>query len=242
MNNKNIYRGIIHIHSCYSYDSILSIENIAKFALKNKLNFVCVTDHNTIAGSLALKQYVEKHKLPIEVIIGAEYKTSLGDIIALGIKEEIKILDFDSFIEEVKKQGGLLLFPHPYKGHKNIDYIAKKVDLIEVFNSRVGQKENERAKKLALKYGKQIYFASDAHTYLSLGNCIIEFEKIENNFLESLLKAKIRPVCCINSYYFEVVYSQFLKSLKLKDVKIFLKQMKNLLKLGTTLKLFKKIS
>ena len=143
------YRGIIHFHSKYSYDSLLGIEEIVEFAKQNNLNFLCLTDHNTIEGAIELYNYVQKKKLDIEVIIGAEYKTSLGDIIALCIKEEITEMEFDAFVAEVRRQNGVLLLPHPYKGHRNIEYIASKVDLIEVFNSRVKDEDNHRALLLA---------------------------------------------------------------------------------------------
>ena len=50
-----MYRGLIHFHSCYSYDSILSIKNIVSFAIENDLNFLILTDHDNINGSKVLK-------------------------------------------------------------------------------------------------------------------------------------------------------------------------------------------
>jgi len=234
------YRGIIHFHSKYSYDSMLSIERIVDLALKYELNFICLTDHENIEGSIALYNYVKDQKIPIEVIIGAEYNTSLGDVIALGIRKEIKNLTFDSFVDEVKGQGGILLFPHPYKGHKDIEYIASKVNMIEVFNSRVPEDSNKKAKLLAKKINKPVYYASDAHNQFSFNNSILEFDRKED-FLYSLLSSRIKCIVCKKSFYWEIIYSQIVKSYKKRDIKLFIAQLKSMLKLVLKLKLFKRI-
>jgi len=234
------YRGIIHFHSKYSYDSMLSIERIVDLALKYELNFICLTDHENIGGSIALYNYIQEKKIPIEVIIGAEYNTSLGDVIALGIQKEIENLTFDNFMKEVKKQGGIVLFPHPYKGHKEVDYIASKVDMIEVFNSRVSDDGNLKAKELAQKFNIPIYYASDAHNQFSFNNSILEFDRKED-FLYSLLSSRIKCIVCKKSFYWEIIYSQIVKSYKKRDMKLFVAQLKSMLKLVLKLKLFKRI-
>ena len=129
------YRGLIHFHSRYSFDSILSIKSIVNFALSENLNFLVLTDHDTIEGSVKLKEYIENKGYDIEVLIAAEYCTEYGDVIALDIKYEIKDMNFNNFISLVKEQEGYILFPHPYVGHKNLEEIANQADLIETFNS-----------------------------------------------------------------------------------------------------------
>ncbi len=223
-----MYRGLIHFHSEYSYDSITSIKSIVKFSLKSNLNFLVLTDHDTIKGSIELKKYIEKNNIPIEVIIAAEYNTEYGDIIALGINKEILNMKFDLFVDEVRENNGLLLFPHPYKGHINIEYIAQKVDMIEAFNSRTDDKSNDKALKLSYKYNKPVYYASDAHNYNNFKNCIIEFNK-NDSFLNSVMNNNIFPHNKHKTKYFEVLYSQYIKSLKTRNLKLFIQMSKSLL-------------
>ena len=45
----------------YEFQIITSIESIVNFALKKKLNFLILTDHDTIKGSQNLKQYVAEN-------------------------------------------------------------------------------------------------------------------------------------------------------------------------------------
>jgi predicted metal-dependent phosphoesterase TrpH len=223
-----MYRGLIHFHSEYSYDSILSIKSIVNFALKENLNFLVLTDHDSIKGAIELSKYINKHNYNIEVIISAEYNTEYGDIIALNINKEIENMNFNSFINEVKKQNGLLFFPHPYKGHANIEHIAEKVDFIEIFNSRTDNMSNEKALNLASKYNKLIYYATDAHNYSSLKNCILEFKK-DGTLIESLKNNTIMKCNQRKSYYIEVLYSQFIKSFKKKDLYLFKQLIRSLL-------------
>ena len=167
-----MYRGLIHFHSCYSYDSISSIKSIVEFALKNGINFLILTDHDTIDGSRELKAYVDRNDIDLEVIIAAEYKTEFGDVIAAGIQTEIISMEFENFINEVRAQGGIILFPHPYVGHKSIEKIAAASDMIEVFNSRVPDELNQKSLELAIKYNKPIYYSPDAHAVCELKNSI----------------------------------------------------------------------
>tara|TARA_B100000965_G_C19515330_1_gene723930 strand:+ start:474 stop:1184 length:711 start_codon:yes stop_codon:yes gene_type:complete len=227
-----IYKGLIHFHSKYSYDSILSIKSIVNFAIKRDLNFLILTDHDTIKGSQKLREYIKKKGHNIEVIIAAEYCTEYGDIIALDIKEEINDMKFNKFISSVRSQGGYILFPHPYVGHKNINKIAEHSDLIEVFNSRTNDKKNDESEKLAETYSKNIYFASDAHNKNSLKNAIVEFEK-DGNIIDSLLKNKITLKSPQKTFLYEIYLSQIIKSIKHKNLKlfvrIFLSSIKNLI-------------
>lgn len=235
-----MYRGLIHFHSCYSYDSILSIKNIVSFAIENDLNFLILTDHDNINGSKVLKNYIEEKKLEIEVLIASEYNTEYGDIIALNIKEEIKDMQFESFIKGVKRQNGVLLFPHPYKGHKNIKVIASNVDMIEAFNARIDDINNDKALILAKEYNKPIYYATDAHNFKSLKNAIIEFKK-QDNLINSLLNSKIFAKSQDKSYLWEIYLSQYIKSFKQRNIKLFLFLFLRSIKNFVNLKLFRKI-
>ena len=44
-----------HVHTCYSKDSLTSLEAVMGACRKRGLDKVAITDHNTIAGALALR-------------------------------------------------------------------------------------------------------------------------------------------------------------------------------------------
>ena len=82
------------------------------------------------------------------------------------------------------------MLPHPFIGHKNIEFLYSQSDLVEVFNSRVDDANNAKALSLATNLIKK-YSSPDAHLLNEYKNSIIEvrnrkferkFEKWRNNF------------------------------------------------------------
>ena len=159
--------GDFHIHSKYSFDSIMSPKKIIKTAVKKNIDLIAITDHNTIKGGVEVKKASGDN---IKVIVGAEIKTDIGDIIGFNLNNEIKSINWEEVLDQIKAQGGLSMLPHPYRSHKNIYEIAKKVDFIEVWNARSTIYQNEQAFNLAKKLKKKMLAGSDAHLYSEIGN------------------------------------------------------------------------
>jgi predicted metal-dependent phosphoesterase TrpH len=157
----------LHIHSKYSYDSFLKPDKIIKIAKKRSLKGIAITDHNTIKGGLkALRENKDKE---FDLIIGAEIKTDLGDIIGLFLNEEIKSRRFYEVIDEIKSQDGLTVLPHPYRQHKNPEKMVDHVDLIEGFNARTKKIYNDKSCQLAKGFECTVIAGSDAHLAFEIG-------------------------------------------------------------------------
>jgi len=169
-------RGIIHCHSKYSYDSLTSISAYLKVAQRQSLDFIVLTDHDTIAGSQALKAAAALRLPHLQVPIAAEYYTDEGDVIAAFIEGEVRARKFTDFVTEVREQNGLLLLPHPYVGHQAAEKVAAACDLVEVFNCRTTESRNSRAYELARSLGKHGYAGADAHFARSICGAIVEVE------------------------------------------------------------------
>ena len=214
-------KGIFHIHSTISYDGLNSFSKLASFVEKFELDFIILSDHDTINGSLHLSKILKERGFKVEVPITAEYKTSKGDIIATYINKEIKNLEWHSFISEVKNQGGVLILPHPYDGHKDIEELAANVDAIEVFNSRSSLKNNCKSYLLAKKFKKPMLWASDSHLPFTLKNVIVGYEG-DILFRDALLQDKVIPIVAKRSTYFDLFFSQLKKALIKKDLMLVL--------------------
>lgn len=190
-----ILRGDIHIHSKYSYDSVMEPYNILKLCDKFGFDVLSITDHDSIEGSLIAKKHGAE--FGIKVLIGEERKTDCGDIIGLNLNEEINSYNWIEVIEEIKNQGGISIFPHPFRGHNKIEKIAQYVDIIETFNSRSSIDENNKALNLALKFNKPSVAGSDAHVYSELGNSIIDcddFFTYDKNIIANIYSNKLQKV------------------------------------------------
>lgn len=184
----------LHIHSKYSYDSILDPERIIKIAKKKGLNGVAITDHNTIKGGVKASKI---NKNPdFQVIVGAEIKTNIGDIIGLWLNEEIRKREWEEVVDEIHAQGGVVILPHPYRGHKIVEEVAKRVDVIEVFNARSPKEVNKKAYELAMKLQKGISAGSDAHLSFEIGRgTVIVNSDLKKELLYSNVKitGKVSP-------------------------------------------------
>ncbi len=161
----------LHIHSKYSGDSVIEPATILKIAKKKRLNGVAVTDHLTIKGGVeALKLNTDPNFL---VIVGSEIESSnKEDVVGLFLTEEIRSRQTAEIIEEIREQGGVAFWAHPFREGKNLlsSALIERVDLIEGFNSKTSASRNRLAQTLAGQYGKPLIGASDAHHASEIGN------------------------------------------------------------------------
>lgn len=199
----------LHIHSKYSFDSILHPKDILKIAKKKGLNGIAITDHNTLKGSIEAKNLNQDKDFL--VITPAEFATNNGDIIGLFLKREIKERDTLKVIEAIQRQGGIAVLPHPYKGHNLTEDILRKIDVVECFNSRTTKENNNKAKALAMQYNKPMIAGSDAHFAFEIGASRIMLKS--NNVRYEILNGKVDLETKSTPLYFESL-SQMIKSLK----------------------------
>lgn len=220
--NNILKKGIFHFHSTISYDGLNSIKGIFRFIKKHNLDFAVLTDHNTIKGSIELAEMVKQNGFKVEIPISAEYKTDKGDVIAINIKNDITNMKWDYFVKEVRLQNGIIILPHPYDGHTDIEELAREVDAIEVFNGRSSIINNFKSYLLAEKYNKTKIWASDAHISFSLKNVIIGFPSKDENFITALLNCNLVPLICRNNSVFDLLLSQIKKGIYFKNLRIIL--------------------
>jgi len=171
----------LHCHTKYSYDASSSIESIIGQAKKMGLDGVAITDHeNTNCWQEALEAG-EKHNFLI--ILGEEMKTAKGDVLGLFLKQRIDGYKKDPrwVMEQIKKQNGLVIIPHPFHGSEGFrDDITKYlalIDGIEVFNGRKpGTSPDDKAMEFAKKHNLGMTAGSDSHYYKGIGYTYTEFE------------------------------------------------------------------
>lgn len=111
MMNKYEYIGNMHIHSSLS-DGSGSIREIARAGREAGLDFIAVTDHNTLAGK---ETGFEGWQDGILVLVGVELGYKKNHYIALGVDKPISADDNDpqKTIDAVNAQGGFGYLAHP---------------------------------------------------------------------------------------------------------------------------------
>ena len=103
--------GVIHAHSTAS-DGQLPPEAIARIADREGLDFLILTDHNTLKPLADGKQGRTGRTL---LLIGEEISTQAGHVLALRVKREVSPRQEAQWtIDQVSAQGGLGFIAHPF--------------------------------------------------------------------------------------------------------------------------------
>jgi predicted metal-dependent phosphoesterase TrpH len=187
----------LHMHSRHSVDSLNRPARIIAAAQKRGLAGIAVTDHDSIAGGLEASRLAPAGFV---VIVGAEYYTEAGDIVALFLSREIKSRTAVDVINEAHDQGGLAFLPHPLRGHRGLtDAVLRAVDGFEVLNSRAGWFDPLNAASAlpdwSLLGGKAALGCSDAHLISEIGRAytVIEGPRTAENVRAAIQAAATQP-------------------------------------------------
>jgi predicted metal-dependent phosphoesterase TrpH len=186
----------LHIHSNYSSDSGLSIDDILKQAVKKGLDGIAICDHNTVAGSLHARNRTLELSLPLLVLPAVEVSTTKGHLLILGIRDNIQPnLTPEETVKIAHEKGGVVIAAHPFKIRSIGSVDGLDVDAIETFNSRCMFGENTKAKEMARLLGKPQVGGSDSHVLatIGLGFTEIDAEPDVGSVLSAIREGKTRP-------------------------------------------------
>ncbi len=125
--------GDLHCHTVHS-DGVMTVPELAGFAAGRGLDFIAVTDHNTVSHHAELPAAAAAQG--ITLLPGQEVTTHRGHAGALG---DVGWVDFrepaDSWLAATERGGGLLSINHPFGGHLSWTIpMTRKPPLIEVWH------------------------------------------------------------------------------------------------------------
>lgn len=179
-----------HLHTMFSYDSKTSPEAVLERALEAGLACVCVTDHDTIEGAVALTNI----RCPeVEIVVGCEFTVEDGShVIGLHLKDMISEKGVPMLLEEIQLQGGLVLLPHPFRRSSGIfrtemrrsDEFVREVlsftDMVECFNGGDSYDHNQKSFAFAMARGLPTVAGSDAHDAAWIGSVFVEYAEADS--------------------------------------------------------------
>jgi predicted metal-dependent phosphoesterase TrpH len=131
-----------HSHSIHS-DGSLSLEELASLGVKQGLELLAITDHNTVSHHPNLPEI--SNKFGINLLPGQEVTTASGHANAFG---KIDWVDYrqatDKWLSDTKERGGLLSINHPvaYPCHWDRD-IPSGLQFLELWHSSWDRKSEE---------------------------------------------------------------------------------------------------
>ena len=215
----------LHIHTCYSYDSLIKPKEVVFYAKKRGLDGVAITDHDRVDGALKVTK-----KTDFLVIPGIEISSLHGHIIGLNIQEAVPPrLDVDETLDRIYEAGGIAVACHPVIFFKESlrEHISSRFDAIEVINSSAFpfNYSVKRSEEIASRLGIARVAGSDAHYGPEIGyaytlvNAEPEVDEIVKAINEGLCSPYGRaiPLTTRLKREFLVLKRKFLSSRKSSD-------------------------
>lgn len=196
-----------HMHeNKYSFDSLISLDEIITTAKEVGLDGVCITNHDN--ATLIKETGSSFYKDGILVLVGAEILTTKGDIVVFNIDN----LPEDKFLPNklsprellslVKANNGVTIAAHPYRKNNrglgdHIYEVADILDGVEAFNGSTPPHLNLTAYKTATELDLGIFGASDCHITKKIGSYATEFNgniRDMKDFVEAVKSKDCCPV------------------------------------------------
>jgi hypothetical protein len=110
LDGEGVYGGNFHTHTVAS-DGSQTYHEVVDEAVRLGLDFIVITDHNTISTATSTFCPGEKRLL---CVIGEEISTNEGHMLGVGIKSAIPPrLSAQETIERIHAQGGIAIAAHP---------------------------------------------------------------------------------------------------------------------------------
>jgi predicted metal-dependent phosphoesterase TrpH/glycosyltransferase involved in cell wall biosynthesis len=190
----------LHLHTNWSHDCQIPVEELLDHAETEGLGAIAVTDHNVFGGALDAAELARGRDLI--VIPGEEVKTDdQGEVIGLFISEEIpRGMSFGETVEAIRAQGGVVYVPHPFDrlhaipGPATLHRHLSEIDVLEVYNARLlFEAYNDEALRFARKYDLTMGAGSDAHVLQGVGTGAMRMRAFDGpeEFLASLRTAHV---------------------------------------------------
>lgn len=156
----------LHTHSIASPDGSLVVADYRAMLQSGRLQYIAVTDHNTVDFAQQLRQ-----ELGESIIVGEEITTGQGEVIGLYLTHTISpTATAAEAVHAIKEQGGLVYIPHPFETVRHgitldiLQAIARDIDIIEVHNGRaIFQNFAQEAISWAKTHNVPGAASSDAH-------------------------------------------------------------------------------
>ena len=186
----------MHVHSNFSADSITLPQTALKIAKEKGLT-LAITEHNSIASWPVFKKLSKE--MGVNVIYGEEVKVMdngkcVGEIVGLFLNELIRPALAGEVFDKIHSQAGLAMVVHPFDifrhDFKNVKDYVKRIDLLEVFNSRtVLDSHNKKAVELAKQFKLPQTANSDSHSPEEIG---MSYSQVNAETLEGARRELIK--------------------------------------------------
>lgn len=185
----------LHVHTHYSYDSLITPEELAFYAKKRGLDGVAVTDHDRLDGALKIAK-----ETSFLIIPGIEVTSSNGHVLGLNLQEQIpQKLGVDETVDKIHEAGGIAVACHSATFLKRSlgKHINSNFDAVEVINSSAFpfHYSVNHSQLIASRLGISSVAGSDAHYCSEIGCAytLIDAELEVDEITKAIRKGLCQP-------------------------------------------------
>ncbi|HVM31640.1 MAG TPA: CehA/McbA family metallohydrolase [bacterium] len=202
----------LHLHTDFS-DGLHSPREMVQAASRAGLEFIAVTDHDTMEGAFRAQEYAKRRSdLKVEVILGEEISTLNGHVVGLFLNSFIPPrLTAKRTVELIHQQGGIAILAHPfhlytgkYPGHERAVDILPEIqfDGIETVNhgDALSFWSNRKASKVMRQSQLSTIGCSDAHSSRFIGMGYTEFAGTTAQDLKRSIEDRTAKACYARSW------------------------------------------
>jgi len=141
----SLLRGMLHLHSSFSYDGHHTVREMAGFFRYRGYQFIALTEHDNDFDQEKMIEFIracqDASSESFAVIPGLEFRCrDTVHILGIGLQSFQRVDDPLKAVKLIKKQGGLAVLAHPrgYEGRVT-DELIRSLDGVEIWN---GQKDS----------------------------------------------------------------------------------------------------
>lgn len=185
----------LHVHTCYSPDSVITADELVSYARKRGLDGVAITDHGRIDSALKIAEETDFFVIP-----GIEIECQDAHVLGLNLHESIpQKLTNEETVEKIHKAGGIAIACHPtafLKG-KLRNYANSKFDAVEVANASAFPFNHsvKSSQRIASELRVASVAGSDAHYGPEIGCAytLIDAELEVDDIVRAVKARRCRP-------------------------------------------------
>jgi predicted metal-dependent phosphoesterase TrpH len=185
----------LHVHTHYSYDSLITPKELVFYAKKRGLDAVAIADHDRIDGALKIAKETDYPIIP-----AMEISSSNGHILALNVQKLIpKNFSADETVDKIHETEGIAVACHPVTFFKaSLGKNANsKFDAVEVINASAFpfNYSVRNARKIASRLGIAQVAGSDAHYGPEIGCAytLVDAELEVEEIAKAIRKGSCQP-------------------------------------------------
>ncbi|MFA6446650.1 MAG: ATP-grasp domain-containing protein [Patescibacteria group bacterium] len=148
------YKGVMHVHSAYSYDAKLDLEQLKSIFKSRGVSFVCLTEHIENFAQDKVQEYIrrchEQSDPDFVFIPGFEVPCNGQHVMLINVTDLDLNLSPLEMIETAKKDGALVVLAHPHRNKFTTGQFGALLDGIEIWNAHYDGKYAPRTKAIKL--------------------------------------------------------------------------------------------